>query len=59
MYWCDRCATEIPAAEVFRQGDALVHRHGSDVGELDADIHQVRQLADSHEPDVPKGPGRP
>jgi len=50
MYWCERCDTEIPAAEVYTSGVRLMHRRGSDMGMLDGDEHEVVQLADTHEP---------
>jgi hypothetical protein len=52
VYWCDRCGVEIPAAEVYAAGPRLMHRRGSDAGMLHGDEHEVRQLADTHEPSV-------
>lgn len=50
MYWCERCRTAIPAAEVYRVGSRLMHRRGSDQGLLEDDVHEVVQLSDTHEP---------
>jgi hypothetical protein len=50
VYWCERCATEIPAAEVYTVGTRLMHRRGSDAGMLHGDEHEVVQLRDTHEP---------
>ncbi len=53
VYWCDVCRTEIPAAEVFLSAGELHHRRGSDMGAVrDLDLHAVRQIADTHEPNA-------